>query len=391
MKYNKARIAIWISIGIAMVIGAISVYNRFVHGLMITDLGSYMPWGLWISQDIYFIGLSAGAFLISALVYVFGVKTLEPIGPLSLFTALIALITSLVHVWFDLGHLERFWHFYTSPNWGSLLNYIAWAYSVYFLLLLAELFLAMKQKIWTRLNRIYPPETAAKDKRYLKIIAIIGIPLAISFHGGVGAVFGVLVARPYWHVGLYPVLFIIAALASGAASLTFIVAFFLPKREEYQKITYFLGRLTLGLLLLETFFIFADYFQTLYQGIPQNQAAVKAVLGGPYSWAFWGIQIFMGTLVPVFILAYPRWSRRPSLVGIAGLLIVISFFLARMNLIYPALAVPEMEGLVAAFKDPRLTFCYVPTLMEWGLSIGIMGFAGLLFLIGYDRLKLAER
>ncbi len=334
MKYNKARIAIWISIGISLVIGAISVYNRFVHGLIITDLGSYMPWGLWISQDIYFIGLSAGAFLISALVYVFGVKTLEPIGPLSLFTALIALITSLVHVWFDLGHLERFWHFYTSPNWGSLLNYIAWAYSVYFLVLLAELFLAMKQKIWTRLSRIYPPETAAKDKRYLKIIAIMGIPLAISFHGGVGGVFGVLVARPYWHVGLYPVLFIIAALASGAASLTFIVAFFLPKREEYQNITYFLGRLTLG---------------------------------------------------------YPRLSRRPSLVGIAGLLIVISFFLARMNLIYPALAVPEMEGLVAAFKDPRLTFSYVPTLMEWGLSIGIMGFAGLLFLIGYDRLKLAER
>lgn len=391
MKKNKARIALWTLIGITLVIGIISVYDRIVNGHANTGSGSYIPWGLWVAQYIYFISLSAGAFLISALVYVFGVKKLESIGRLSLFTALISLIASIIHIWLDLGHSERFWFVYVFSNWGSLLNFIVWCYSVYFLVLLAELFFATKEQLWSMLKRVYPAENATRDKRTLKILASVGVPLAVFFHGGVGAVLGVLIARPYWHVGLYPVLFLLAALAAGAAFLTVIVAFFPSKREDNQNVVYFLGRLSLALLVIETIYIFADYFQSLYQGLPQNQAAVNAVLFGPYWWAFWFIQILLGTIVPIVILAYPRLSHSVKWIGTACLLIVIGFFVARMNLIFPAMAVPELEGLITAFSDPRLNFTYLPTLMEWGLSIGIIGFAGLLFLIGYDKLKLEEK
>jgi molybdopterin-containing oxidoreductase family membrane subunit len=390
MNYYKIRPILWVIIGLSLAIGAASVFGRLTQGLAMTDLGSYIPWGLWIAQDIYFISLSAGAFLISAMVYVFGVKILEPIGPLSLFTALIALIASMVHVWFDLGHLERFWHVYASPNWGSLLNYIVWAYSVYFLLLLAELFLAVKKRLWPMLGKTYTPASASRDKRILRIIAFAGIPLAISFHGGVGAVFGILVARPFWHVGLYPILFLIAALASGAAFLTFVVALFVSDHNARQSLVYTLGRISLGLILGESLYLFADFFQSLYQGLPQNVEAVKDVLSGTYWWAFWGIQVFLGTVVPVIVLTHPRLSRQTTLVGLAGLLIAIGFFMARLNLILPAMAVPELEGLRSAFYDPRLSFEYFPTSGEWGLSIGIIGFAAMLFLVGFERLPLTE-
>ena len=115
-----------------------------------------------------------------------------------------------------------------------------------------------------------------------------------------------------------------------------------------------------------------------------------AVLAGPYSWSFWGIQVFLGTAIPIILLAYPAFRRQVKLVGIAGLLIIIGFFLARLNLILPGLVVPEMEGLQSAFVDPRLTYSYFPTVLEWGLTIGITGFAVLLFLIGYKWLPLID-
>ena len=391
MNYNTVRKILWAIIGITLIIGAISIYYRVVNGHADTGNGSYMPWGLWVSQYIYFISLSAGAFLISALVYVFGVKRLEPIGRLSLFTALVCLIASILHIWFDLGHSERFWYVYVYSNWSSLLNFMVWCYTIYFLVLLAELYFATKEKVWSILKRVYTPESAARDKRILKILASVGIPLAVFFHGGVGAVFGVLIARPYWHVGLYPILFLIAAIATGAAFLTFIVAYFPSKREDKAGIVRFLGRFCLVFLIIEIIYLFADFFQSLYQGLPQNQAAVNAVLFGPFWWTFWIVQILVGTMVPIILLAHPKLSQNIKVVGLACLIIVLGFSVARMNLVFPAMAVPELEGLLTAFYDPRLTFSYVPSLMEWGLTIGIIGFAGLLFLIGYDKLKLEEK
>ena len=390
MAYSKLRKILWVLIGIAIAIGLVSVYDRLVNGHANTGYGSYIPWGLWVATYIYYISLSAGAFLISALVYVFGVRTLEPIGRLSLFTALVSLIASILHIWFDLGHMERFWHVFASPNWSSLLNFMVWSYSVYFLLLLAEFFLAMRKDLWSMMKRTYTPRTATRDMRLLKIIASVGVPIAVAFHGGVGTVFGVLVARPYWHVGLYPILFLIAAVSTGTAFLAFLTAFTASKRKDGEKLVYFLGRLSLALLVFETIYLFADFFQSLYQGTPSNQQSVMAVLAGPYSWSFWGIQVFLGTAIPIILLAYPAFRRQVKLVGIAGLLIIIGFFLARLNLILPGLVVPEMEGLQSAFVDPRLTYSYFPTVLEWGLTIGITGFAVLLFLIGYKWLPLID-
>ncbi len=390
MTYRNVRKILWALIGVTIIIGLISVYDRLAHGHANAAYGSYITWGLWVAQYVYFISLSAGAFLISALVYVFGMKRLEPIGPLSLFTALVSLIASILHIWFDLGHPERFWYVYASSNWGSLLNFMVWSYSVYFLVLLAEFYLAMKGPLWSMLKRVYTPENAARDRRLLKIIASFGVPLAVAFHGGVGAVFGVLVARPYWHVGLYPILFLIAALASGAAFLTFLVAFLTSNHKDNRQLVSFLGRLSLALLVFETIYLFADFFQSLYQGVPANRQAVMAVIAGPYGWSFWAVQVFLGTLIPIILLAYPRTFRRTKLVGISGLLIVIGFFVARLNLILPALAIPELEGLQSAFFDPRLSFSYFPSLVEWGLTIGITGFAALLFLLGYERLPLVD-
>ncbi len=104
---------LWVA---ALGLGLVGVFWRLTSGHEQAGYGSYIPWGLWVAGYVYFIGLSAGAFLISALVYVAGVKHLERIGKLALFTALITLFMALVTIWLDLGHMERSWEVFVYPQ-----------------------------------------------------------------------------------------------------------------------------------------------------------------------------------------------------------------------------------------------------------------------------------
>src|SRR5688572_5575389 len=108
---------------------------------------------------------------------------------------------------------------------------------------------------------------------------------------------------------------------------------------------------------------------SLYSGVPQNVQAINEVLYGNYWWAFWILQIVLGTLVPVIVLMMPNWSRNRILVGWMGVLILIGFAAARANIVFPALTIPELKGLAEAFTGPHLNFDYFPSLVEWSLTI----------------------
>ncbi len=71
-----------------------------------------------------------------------------------------------------------------------------------------------------------------------------------------------------------------------------------------------------------------------------------------------------------------------------GVLILIGFAAARANILFPALTVPELEGLTTAFAGPHLSFDYFPSLLEWSVTFGIVGAATIAFLLGTDRLPL---
>src|SRR5712691_12007505 len=80
-------------------VGLVGWYDRLTQGLLNVNFSSVVPWGLWVAAYIYFIGLSAGSFLISSLVYVFNVKRFERVGRLAVFTALVTLFLALLMVW----------------------------------------------------------------------------------------------------------------------------------------------------------------------------------------------------------------------------------------------------------------------------------------------------
>lgn len=398
---------LWLAAMGGFIVGAYGLYDRVVGGHINVSYGSYVPWGLWVGAYIYLVGVSAGAFLISALVYAFGVKRLEKIGKLALFTAVVALGVSMFSIWLDLGHPERALELVLRTNFGSMMGWMIWLYSAYFVLLVVELWFALRADLaaWSARpsftgslarfltfgKRDVSAQALASDKRVLRVLGSIGIPLAVAFHGGVGALFGVVGARPYWNTGLTPIMFLLGALLSGGALLTFVVLVFGPNQgtEEHRSTVTFLGQIVLGLLLFDVLLEWAEYSIGLYSAIPADVASMKLVLFGPFAWVFWGVHVALGVVIPGLLLIVR--GKSPTWVGIAGLLIAITFLSVRLNIVIPGLTVPELQGLQNAFTGPGLTFDYFPTLTEWLMQVWIVSVGLLAFLIGYRILPIVTR
>jgi Ni/Fe-hydrogenase subunit HybB-like protein len=376
MNLRSPQIAYWTLLGVVAAVGMSAIHARIEHGLQVTNLTSLVPWGLWVALYIYFIGLSAGSFLLSTLIYVFGQTRFERVGRLALFVAFVALVAGLAFIWLDLGHPERFWTVFLHRNPASVLEWEIHLYVLYAVVLLAELWLVMRpdlvrgaqQRSWRgRLYRLLAlgstdvSETAlSRDRRAVRVLGLLGVPVAIGVHGGTGAIFAVVKARPFWYSGLVPVIFLVSALASGGAALTCLTAFSL-KGERHRDLVRGLARLVTAFLALDVLCLASEMLVGLYGGVPDHVATYRAMLFGPFWYVFWILQVGLGTVAPLVILLHPRTGQSRGWIGLATALVAIGIVGVRLNIIIPPLTVPLLPGLETAYPLGRFsTFTWSP-------------------------------
>ncbi len=406
---------VWLIAVIGFGVGLYGMFLRFTTGHRLTDYGSYIPWGLWVAFYIYFIGLSAGAFLLSSLIYVARIERLEKIGKLALFTALGCLIAALLSIWLDIGHMARVGSVLLHMNLHSMMSWMGILYSAYFILIVVELWFALRiDLIETAASGKYgsqglarllafgstdtSAEAKARDQSRLKVLGAVGVPLAIAFHGGVGALFGVIQARPHWNSGLMPIAFLVGALVSGGALLTAVVYIWGPDEEKTRldDMMKFLGRIILALVLFDVLLEISEILVKLYSLAPAERLPLEAILTGHYWYVFWIFHVLLGVVVPVWILfvkAVPQKSPDKPVGGaiaFACLLVAVTFIAVRFNIVIPAEINPLIPGLQYAFGGPGLKFTYLPTMMEWLVSIWVTSFGILLFLIGEKLLPIVK-
>jgi len=371
--------------GVAFILGSVGVAQRLMYGHEPAAYGNRVVWGLWVAMYIYFIGLSAGAFLLSSLVYVFKIKMFEKVGKLALITALVTLICALLSIWLDLGHMWRAYEVITRPNLPhSMMAWMIWLYSAYMILLISETFLAFKIE-----SAKYTGAQLALFQKRLQILASIGIPLAIAFHGGVGALFGVIASNPMWHSALTPIFFLVGAVASGSALFTMIFAFFWENKESeyYKSMLQVLARIVLVAVLFDLLLEWAELSIALWMGTPEHTAGFREMLFGNYWFVFWLFHLLLGVAVPVFILLT---KKDPIKIGIASLLVVFTFIGVRLNIVIPGLVAEKVHGQAMAYIHPRLAYHYFPSLMEWLVGLFIVAFGIGLFYLGNKYFKLTK-
>ena len=364
---STSRVLLTVLWAVALLAGGYALVLRLTGGHRPAGYGSYVVWGLGVAQYIYFVGISAGAFMLAVLVYGFGVKRLEAAGRPALLVAAVGLVAGLLSIWTDLGHMGRAFLVLLRPNFSSMMTWMIWLYTAYAILLILLSYAVFKNS----------PRT--------KALALIGVPLVLGFSGGVGALFATVSAKPFWNSSLYPVMFVVGALLSASGLL---IALLAMQKEQTSTVTTTMATLTkfiLGLLVVEVVLEWAEYSVALWYGGAEH-AAVNEVLFGSYWWMFWGVHLALGVIVPGAMLLLAKGNKTSQ--AVSGLLVVLSYLAVRLNIVIPGQITPELKGLEMAFVDPRLGFTYTPSLFEWGILLfcGAVG-VGLIWL-GYRFLPI---
>jgi molybdopterin-containing oxidoreductase family membrane subunit len=395
---DRLRLAWYAFLGVVLVIGTYATWLRIDQGMASTNLSSITPWGAWVAFYIYFVGLSAGAFLVSTLSNVFHMEGMEAIDRDALFAAIISMVVALLFVWIDLGRMDRLYHPFL---WRQLTSPLAWevhAYVAYILLLVGELYFAIRGDLvrvaetvgdWRgklagllTLGRTSTSEAALEtDEKWLTRLGVVGIPLAIFFvHGGTGVLFAVSKARPYWNSGLFPVIFVISAVVSGMA---LVMALYVLRRKLLTDAPIDLDLLERLAKLLAAFILVDVAFTSIDLLIALSSLELETwttIMTGRMAWSFWFVMVGLGWLLPLVLLGVRSLRRTPWVMVLAGLSVVVGIVGVRFNIVVPPLVVPVMEGL------PHGN--YWPTLVEWGTSAGIVAVGLLVYTVGAEFLPL---
>lgn len=358
----------WVLTIVCLAVGAYGLYLRFTEGHAAASYGSYVPWGLWIAAYVALIGASAGAFGFAAVIFTLRKTKYYGLARLAMLVAFGAFAAGMMNVWLDLGHPFRFWKLMLQTSWTSIMGWMSWFYVIYGLILVVGLFVTRKGVI----------------PKYMERFSWISFLFAIAFAGAEGALFGVVGARALWESGLTPILFLVEAALFGVGLVAAgALIFGVLNQQAARMLGVVMLILLAGLLLLE----WAEYTTALYASVPAKSSAVMTILTGPYWWVFWGLHLGLGVVLPGLLLLFGRGNV--LLTGIAGALIAAMGLATKLNLVLPALAQEELEGLAHAFTGPGLTFSYFPSTMEWLVWLGTLGLGGLIVLIGYRFFSLA--
>ncbi len=395
------RFKIWMaSLIVAMIVGGAAIVYRIVEGLAVTNLTSFVPWGAWVAFYIFFVGLSAGAFLLSTLIFVFGMVEYEKVGRYALFTALICMFVALMFIALDLGRIERNANALIHWNVISVLSWEVRFYLIYIVLLATELWFAMRKdlnllgqtgnsfkhklaRFLTLGSNDVSDIAVKKDHRWMKILGIIGIPIAIiGVHGGTGTLFASVAAQPYWASPLFPIIFVVSALVSGTALL---LAMYVIQRkvrglDVELKMIQGLAMLMIGFLIIDLGLEFYEFLVAGLNNKPEKMAILAVMFTGPFSWSFWGVQLFIGAVVPIFIVANKRLRNSVNALTVAAICIVIGIIGVRFNIVVPTQIVHQLKWMPDAY--------YAPNLVEWLSSVGIVAVGLFMYSIGAKLLPL---
>ncbi|WP_083248420.1 NrfD/PsrC family molybdoenzyme membrane anchor subunit [Desulfuribacillus stibiiarsenatis] len=397
-------------IGLFSLVGLWAIYYRLTEGLTMTALTSNVSWGLWVVFYIFFIGLSAGSFLLSTMVYVFGMKQFEKIGKLALVSAFFALLGGLLFVFIDLGHPERFWHALAYRQLGSILSWEIHFYLLYMAIIVAELWYLLredaarlvattsgvKQTFLKAVTLGYKIPNSqqklaadrAKSHKWMKILGVVGIPTAIGVHAGTGSLFAVVMAKHVWNTALTPIIFLVSALVSGAALMMILYAFLVDKNRQDKSMLQSLESLLILFIAVDLLLVAAEYVVGLYNYVPDERGILLDMLFGERWYIFWLGQITLGAIIPIALLS--KSNKSSKVYGLAGISTILGILCVRWNLVVPAYLKPQLYGLDEAYVNSRLLYEYTPNMMEWVVSFGLISIVVLLFSWALNLLPIME-
>ena len=294
-----------------------------------------IPLGILLAQYFYLTGLSAGSFVVSVIAILGGRVEYKPLGKIGAVVAPLCLILAPMNLLVEMAQPLRAWHLMTYlPGYINLKSPITYG--------------VMLLTAYPISATIYAFFVYTGNAKMSKIFAIIGIPLAIAVHGYTGFILALGKGRALWNTALMPTLFIVSAMVSGIALMILIAilrnVFFSQGKtlEEIQadrELIYGLGKFLGATIIFDLFLVFNAVLVLLTSSKSAWHAA-ELLLWGRFAPDFLGVELLLGSIIPLAMVYYPRTGRSLKGLSIASILVMVGIYAMRYSVVVGGQSVP---------------------------------------------------
>jgi Ni/Fe-hydrogenase subunit HybB-like protein len=390
----------WLGFTVAFLIVMMMIYSIIylvVVGVGIWGVNVPIGWGFAIINFVWWIGIGHAGTLISAVLLLLNQPWRTSINR---FAEAMTLFAVACAAFFPLLHIGRVWlpHWLTPypntmgiwPQFRSPLEWDVFAVSTYGLVSLMFWFVGLipdlatlRDRSQSRIGRIVYGffamgwrGSARHWHRYhtaYLLLAGLATPLVVSVHTVVGLDFATSIV-PGWHATIFPPYFVAGAIYSGFAM---VLTLAIPLRAVYGLRDFItdshldkMAKVMLATSLMVVYGYAMEAFFAWDSANPYEEYMMKNRMTGPYGPSYWAL-IVCNALVPQLL-----WSKRirssPVPLFIVAIVANVGMWLERFVIVVTSL---HRDYLPSSWD------MYYPTMWDWMLYVGTLGFfVALLFL-----------
>ena len=362
------RYWLWVLFLVLLTGGALAMFIlQLTEGLTVTAMGRMVPWGFYIAQLTFLVGVAASAVVVVLPYYLHDVREFGRLTIFGEFLAIPAVIIAMLFVFVDVGQPARILNIFLHPSPRSPMFWDSIALGGYLVL---NLVIGWQTLQAERCNSVPP--------KWLKPLIYIAIPWAISIHTVTAFLYCGLAARPFWMTAVLTPRFLASAFAAGPALLILIslVVRRLTGFDLGDRALTKLGKIMAYAMVTNVFLALLELFTAFYSRSPEHIA--------PWVFLYWSVDGSVAPVVPFMWLS--------AVLALASLILVLhrrtyakpERLIPVAAMIFISIWIDKGAGMMTGGLNPsvlgRFTH-YFPSWVEIVMGIGLYALGALILTV----------
>ncbi len=359
----------WVLFLLVVMAVGFSVYlSQALTGGDASGLSRDVPWGFFIANYTFMVGVAASAVMVVLPYYLHNQKDFGRLTTLGEFLAVAAIATTLLFIMADLGQPGRAFNIilYATPNSPFFWNTI----------ILPGYLLINLVTAWFTLDA---ERQEVRVPGWVRLLIFVSIPWAISIHTMTSFVYSGLAARPLWNSAILTPRFLASAFASGPA-LLIILAVVVRKFAGFDvggKAIQKLAMIVTYATITNLFLVVAELFSVVFTNVGSHMESFQYLYFGldgkdglvPFTWVSTLLSV-----VAIIMLVNPATRRNERSLLVACTAVYFSMWIDKGLCLVVGGFVPSPLGDVTE---------YLPTVAELLIAAAIYATAALILTVLY--------
>ncbi len=402
----RAPLWYWVvlgALGSFVLVAVVAIGFMINKGLGVTGLNRPVMWGFFITDFVFWIGISHAGVMISAILRLSKAEWRRPVTRAAEVLTVLSLLWAALHPVIHAGRAWRvmYWAFpydFSRGVWINIRSPLVWDPSAIFtyltgstlfvivalipdLAVLRDRTTGLRHQIYSMLAmgwRGTPKQWRLQIIAGFLLSALL-LPVFVSVHSIVSWDFAIAIGVEGWHSTIFAPYFIIGAIHSGVSAVAMLMALivWLYGMDKYLTEDHFdsIGRLLIVVATTWFFFFFVEWVFALYT-LEGPELALRELQ--VFEWPFMGLFIFF--LMTAYFIPVPLWlfknvRRSAKWMFFTTVLVNIGMWLERFLIIVPGLARRQPFGFDWGTYHPSIVEILIIAETFAFVALGLLMFA----------------